>query len=147
MPEHSLLPALINVYFTTIRNIDDVISKPLTTYRLSFAQYQILYDIAREPTVTLTGIMEARGVSKPAISRQLAVLRQLGYVSQTTIPTDKRRHVLQLTPLGKQTEAAATHALNQALERWVTALGRPDFQQLLSLLERVGQLRQAAKSD
>lgn len=145
MPENRLLPAFIDVYFAAIRNIDAVITKPLTIYRLSFAQYQILYDIARSPEVTLTGIMEARGVSKPAISRQLAVLRQLGYVSQKTVQADKRRHILLLPPLGKQTERAATEALGTELEHWATALGHASFTNLLDLLRQVGELRQQAK--
>lgn len=38
---------------------------------------------------------------------------------------DKRRHILLLTPLGKQTERAATEALGTELEHWATAWATP----------------------
>lgn len=138
MAADSLLPAFIDVYFSTIKNIDSVISRPMSEYRLSFEQYQILYDIAHTETLSLTDIVKKRGVTKPAIARQLRVLRDLGYVSQKIAGDDRRRHILALTPLGKRVEQQAGEAARSAFDDWVDRLGEDKMKALLSLLKEVG---------
>lgn len=138
MAADSLLPAFIDVYFSTIKNIDSVISRPMSEYRLSFEQYQILYDIAHTETLSLTDIVKKRGVTKPAIARQLRVLRDLGYVSQKIAGDDRRRHILALTPLGKRVEQQAGEAARAAFDDWVGRLGEDKMKALLSLLKEVG---------
>ena len=113
MEEQRLRREFINIYFTTIKHIETEISKPLTQFRLSFEQYQILNDLATHEVATLTDIVAKRQVTKPAIARQLRVLRDLGYVTQASDNGDHRRRLLQLTPLGKRVEAQAS-ALSKA---------------------------------
>lgn len=139
MNESELLPAFINVYFSTVKNIDTMISKPLAQFRLSFEQYQIMYDIAHSPEISLTDIVKKRGVTKPAIARQLRVLRDLGYVSQKLAPDDHRRHILTLTPLGKQIEKKADAATKTEFQRWVATLGTQKMETLLDLFNEIGE--------
>ncbi|WP_204122576.1 MarR family winged helix-turn-helix transcriptional regulator [Lacticaseibacillus mingshuiensis] len=138
MAETSLLPAFIDVYFSTIKNTDARISRPMAKYRLSFEQYEILYDVAHLPAVSLTDIVKKRGVTKPAIARQLKVLRDLGYLTQKLAPDDHRRHILTLTPMGKRVAAEAEVAVEEEFARWVEVMGEAKLNELLGLLKETG---------
>lgn len=133
-----LLPAFIDIYFSTIKNIDQLIARPLVDYRLSFEQYLIIADIAQNKVTSLTDIVKQRKVTKPAIARQLRVLRDLGYLTQTQANTDKRRNVLTLTPLGRRIEAQASEAVAVEFNRWLTLVGEPELTTLLTHLDKVG---------
>ncbi|WP_179394398.1 MarR family winged helix-turn-helix transcriptional regulator [Lacticaseibacillus absianus] len=135
MDRDSLLAGFIDVYFGSIKNVETLISRPVAEYRLSFEQYQILHDIAHNQVTSLTEIVQRRGVTKPAIARQLGMLRSLGYVTQTVSPQDKRRHILMLTPAGRRAEKAAEQAAQAEFDRWIEVLGQAKLETLLNMLE------------
>ncbi|WP_262316327.1 MarR family winged helix-turn-helix transcriptional regulator [Lacticaseibacillus parakribbianus] len=135
MDKDSLLAGFIDVYFGSIKNVETLISRPVAEYRLSFEQYQIMHDLAHNQVTSLTEIVQRRGVTKPAIARQLSVLRELGYVTQKVAPDDHRRHILALTPSGRRTEKEAEAASIAEFDRWVAVLGEEKLEALLRMLE------------
>lgn len=149
MDEKALRAGFIEIYFSLIKRVEADLSRPLEKFKLSFEQYQILTDLATNDATSLTEIVARRHVTKPAIARQLRVLRDLGYVSQTTGKTDRRRRVLKLTPLGKRVEAQATEASYAAFDEWVALLGKDKLLSLLQMLQDASdhlQRRDAAKT-
>lgn len=151
MTDKPLLEAYVDAYFSTFKNINELISEPMAAYHLSFEQYRILSDIANDPEISLTAIVNKRGVTKPAVARQLRVLRNLNYVTQSKFKADRRRNMLQLTPLGKQVEAAITKNANEQFNEWVAALGERKAKQFVKLLNEIGSKvirpQQAAKKN
>ncbi|WP_203663093.1 MarR family winged helix-turn-helix transcriptional regulator [Lacticaseibacillus sp. 53-4] len=144
MNEKALRAGFIDIYFSLIKHVEADLSRPLEDFKLSFEQYQIMTDLASNEATTLTDIVKRRKVTKPAIARQLRVLRDLGYVSQTTAKDDRRRRLLQLTPLGKRVEAEAIKASNAAFDQWVQILGKDKLLALLNMLQDAeDQLHQA----
>ncbi|WP_225046791.1 MarR family winged helix-turn-helix transcriptional regulator [Lacticaseibacillus kribbianus] len=135
MNRDSLLAGFIDVYFGSIKNVETLISRPVAQYRLSFEQYQIMHDLAHNEVSSLTEIVQRRGVTKPAIARQLSVLRELGYVTQKVAPDDHRRHILTLTPSGRRTEKEAEAASGAEFDRWIPVLGEEKLEALLKMLE------------
>ncbi|KRO17833.1 MarR family winged helix-turn-helix transcriptional regulator [Lacticaseibacillus saniviri] len=138
MTNEQLLMAFIDTYFTTLKNINDLISKPMSEYQLSFEQYQILYDVANADKITLMDIVNRRGVTKPAIARQIKILRSYGFLRQEIDESDRRRHFLYLTPTGKEVEKKLTKSAAQQFSSWVHVLGNDKAEQLLALLNEVG---------
>lgn len=138
MTNEQLLMAFIDTYFTTLKNINDLISKPMSEYQLSFEQYQILYDVANADKITLMDIVNRRGVTKPAIARQIKILRSYGFLRQEIDESDRRRHFLYLTPTGKEIEKKLTKSAAQQFSSWVHVLGNDKAEQLLALLNEVG---------
>jgi len=138
MTNETLLAAFIETYFSTMKNINDLISRPMAAYKLSFEQYQILHDIAQSDEISLTDIVKKRRVTKPAIARQLRVLRDLNYIHQEQSQQDRRRFLLHLTPSGVRVEQAVTHAAAEQFNHWVNILGTDKAEQLLALLNEVG---------
>ncbi|MDE3281777.1 MarR family winged helix-turn-helix transcriptional regulator [Lacticaseibacillus parahuelsenbergensis] len=151
MTDKPLLEAYVDAYFSTFKNINELISEPMAQYHLSFEQYRILSDIANDPTISLTAIVAKRGVTKPAVARQIRVLRNLNYVTQSKFEADRRRNTLQLTPLGKRVEAAITKEASERFNEWVNALGVRKAKQFVKLLNEIGakviQPQQAAKKE
>jgi DNA-binding MarR family transcriptional regulator len=79
----------------------------------------------------------ALGVTPSAVSRAVATVESLGYVSRTTDPTDARAHVLSLSRAGKQflAEQHREHArrVSKVLEGW-------DDTRALSVLQGLTEL-------
>ena len=117
MTDKPLLEAYVDAYFSTFKNINELISEPMAAYHLSFEQYRILSDIANDPK----------------------------------FEADRRRNMLQLTPLGKQVEAAITKNANEQFNEWVAALGERKAKQFVKLLNEIGSKvirpQQAAKKN
>ncbi|KMO56885.1 MarR family transcriptional regulator, partial [Lacticaseibacillus rhamnosus] len=59
MTDKPLLEAYVDAYFSTFKNINELISEPMAAYHLSFEQYRILSDIANDPEISLTAIVNS----------------------------------------------------------------------------------------
>ncbi|MFJ3958905.1 MarR family winged helix-turn-helix transcriptional regulator [Arthrobacter sp. NPDC090010] len=60
-------------------------------------------------------IAQKLGVSSPVLSRHLAELEERGFISREQDPTDRRAHLLKVTPLGQEQMALAEDERVQAL--------------------------------
>lgn len=121
-----------------------LVAWPLSQHKLSFEQYLILRRIATSDEVTLNDIAVERQVTRSAISRQVKALLSQHYVFQVPDPQDRRRLYLHLTERGQRVETLVDQAISRQFEIWMTEIGTPQLEQLISTLsdfsERVGQL-------
>jgi DNA-binding MarR family transcriptional regulator len=96
----------------------------------------ILKQIAHEPRRS-GDIACALGVSPSAVSRAVATVQSLGYVTRETDPADARAHVLSLTPAGMRflADQHREHARRVAavLEGWDDVKARAVLDGLLEL--------------
>lgn len=76
------MTAFIDSYFHAVKGFTAALQAAVSPYKISFEQYQIMRDIATGRIETLTDIVKLRGVTKPAIARQIGSLLRLGYVQQ-----------------------------------------------------------------
>ncbi len=137
METNQLMTMFIDTYSKTLKDLNLVLQSSMATYQVSFEQYQILRDIANERVTNLTDIVRLRGVTKPAIARQLRTLRDLDYVTQKTATHDRRQHVLNLTAAGRQVEHDITDDVNQLFDQFVAAVGIDKVTELRDLLDLV----------
>ena len=65
------------------------------------AAYGLLMLLQREDSMRLTELAASIGVGKPSVSRQVALLEQLGLVQKETDPLDARAQAITLTEAGR----------------------------------------------
>lgn len=95
------------------------------------AAYGLLVILQREGSMRLTELAASIGVGKPSVSRQIAMLEQLGLVQKTADPLDGRAQSITLTPDGSRqlstAQAARKEAFHHLMEDWkvddITSLG------------------------
>ncbi|MGF9663455.1 MarR family transcriptional regulator [Arthrobacter crystallopoietes] len=103
------------------------------------AAYGLLTVLQREKSMRLTDLAASIGVGKPSVSRQVAMLEQLGLVSKETDPSDGRAQSISLTELGlqklKSAQSARRSAFVSQLEDWSVR----DLNSLAGLLDRLNR--------
>jgi len=93
---------------------------------------------------TIADVAEYLGVTKQAAAQLVHQLEERGYVTRKAHPLDARASLLVLTRRGVACTVAAQDAASEAVERWRTALGEPQFRHLqraLRVITRPGPLR------
>lgn len=81
--------------------------------RLDPALYALLVDITEAGQARASHLVEARGVTKAAVSRQVRALERLGLLRRDCDPSDARAQTLGVTPEGRR-----------AVRRWQAARRR-----------------------
>lgn len=137
MNSNQLSNAFTDIYFKTTKGMANLLQNATAEFHVSFEQYQILRDIAHKRASNLTELVQLRGVTKPAIARQLRTLRSLEYINQTTATADHRRHVLSLTTNGVRVEKQIETALNRSFDELIGAIGEGEVQTLTTILEHI----------
>lgn len=96
------------------------------------AAYGLLIILQREGSMRLTDIAASIGVGKPSVSRQIAMLEQLGLVQKQADPLDGRAQSISLTEDGSlqlsTAQSARKEAFHNLMSDWdvedITALGQ-----------------------
>jgi DNA-binding MarR family transcriptional regulator len=79
----------------------------------------------------------ACGVSKQAVSQQIAQLERRGYIESTPDPQDQRARILALTERGHAAQARVNEIFADVEEAWAQRLGATDADTLRRVLERL----------
>ena len=89
------------------------------------AAYGLLVILQREGSMRLTDIAASVGVGKPSVSRQIAMLEQLGLVQKEADPLDGRAQAISLTAAGTHqlvtAQTARKQAFHELMEDWDVA--------------------------
>lgn len=131
------MSAFIDSYFRAVKGFTAALQAAVSPYQISFEQYQIMRDIAMERVQTLTDIVKLRGVTKPAIARQISSLLRLGYVEQNTANEDHRRRLLHLTTTGADVERIITANARERFQIITQHMGDGELAQLTELLAQL----------
>lgn len=84
-------------------------------------------------------LAELLGVSKPMITAHLSVLTEKGYITKQQSPEDRRVFYILPTKKALELVESAKKEMYQHLERMVEALGKVEFDTLVSLMETANQ--------
>lgn len=82
-------------------------------------------------------IVEQCGVSKQAVSQQLAQLERDGYIAITPDPTDQRARLVGLTEAGEEAQRFVHATFAQVEAQWAEQLGVRDAAALRRVLTKV----------
>lgn len=135
MNNSELTNVFTDIYFKTMKSMTTLLQAATTEFKVSFEQYQIMRDIAHRQATSLTDLVARRGVTKPAIARQLRILRTEGYVSQDISPDDRRKHILRLTEKGASVEHHVETHLHASFDNLITKAGRDNLTELTRILK------------
>ena len=110
---------------------------------LSYAQYSVLVLLVREGPMTPGRLAERELVQPPTMTRTVNCLVELGLVTKTADPTDRRQVVVGLTPAGE----AEVKETRRRRDAWLTArLTRLDADDRAVLTRAARLLREIADS-
>ena len=70
-------------------------------YSLSSAQYSVMALLNEEPGTSVVELARREGVAHPTMSRVIAGLIRLGFVTRMPAPGDRRSRLLSLTAAGR----------------------------------------------
>lgn len=134
-----LMHDAIDAYMIGLKGLEHFISEPSQQYNLSFEQYLILRDIIQNPDIKMMHLATKKGVSRSAISRQLKVLLDSGYVTQKADPSDRRSQILSVTKNGRATDKKISAAMLERFTSWLDLYGRERGGKLIDFLIDFGQ--------
>lgn len=103
------------------------------------AAYGLLAVLQREESMRLTDLAANIGVGKPSVSRQIAMLEQLGLVHKQADPVDGRAQSISLTETGRDRLTAAQLARKSAFRERRGDWPVEDLDSLAALLDRLNQ--------
>lgn len=90
---------------------------PLRAVKLGRAHRRALYFIARNPGVTVAGLLAILKITKQSLNRVLNDLLDGGFVDRRAAPNDRRMRQLRLTQKGTELETALWDAQRPKLVR------------------------------
>jgi DNA-binding MarR family transcriptional regulator len=98
-------------YTRLTRTVDDV----LATQGLGRAHHRALYFLARQPGLTVSGLLRILAITKQSLGRVLNDLSAQGLVETRSGESDRRQRLLSLTREGTELEARLFDVLHSGL--------------------------------
>ncbi len=100
------------------------------------ASRNVLRNLADGP-LRASQLVERCGVSKQALSQQIARLQGAGYLEVTPDPLDHRARVLRLTARGRRAQDLVVRTLTEIEAQWCERLGLTEVETLRATLHAV----------
>ena len=97
----------------------------LATLGLSRPHHRILYVVARQPDISIGGLIDVLGISKQALNRPLGVLLERELLTSKRSPEQHRSKLLRLTPAGQRIEQRASDYERKVLREAFDRVGKP----------------------
>ncbi len=115
----------IELMYFAYRGFTDRPDRILERRGLGRTHHRILYFIARQPDLSVRGLLDVLAVSKQALNAPLRQLMEMNLVAAVTGAQDRRVRNLRLTAEGERLEAELSGAQMRHLQTAFEAMG-PD---------------------
>jgi DNA-binding MarR family transcriptional regulator len=131
---------MLRLYHTALRHTEEM-QRFLSQFGLSTAEFVTLRVLRREPAphvMTPSVLHETLVLSPGGITKILKQLESKGFVSRKSDSADKRRNLVQLTPVGKAKITKVQQAVRQFdVELLGGVLGEREQERLAQLLRKL----------
>jgi DNA-binding MarR family transcriptional regulator len=107
---------------------------------LPFSLSSVLSTLERVGPMTATQLAALEGVRKPSITRALAALEAQELIKRGTLPTDGRRQVIQITPLGIRSVKESRRIVDEWYAERLKQLSAEDIRALRSAIGALSRL-------
>ncbi|MFF0544103.1 MarR family winged helix-turn-helix transcriptional regulator [Nocardia thailandica] len=104
--------------------------------QLSLVAYSILGLLIERDGAQAAELAEQFLLDKSTVSRQVAALERLGYLTREIDPVNRRNHILRATADGRRVAAEAEASRQAAFERRLSTWSDRDLAQLAAYLTR-----------
>ena len=113
------------------------IDQGLARQGLGRAHHRALYFIAREPGLSIKGLLRILGITKQSLGRVLTELGERGLVETRQGESDRRQRLLSLTETGARLENELFEALRQRLSQAYGQAGQEAVTGFWKVLEQL----------
>jgi DNA-binding MarR family transcriptional regulator len=118
-------------YTRLTRSVDEL----LDGHGFGRAHHRALYFIARQPDLTVSGLLQILSITKQSLGRVLNDLSAKGLVETRTGEVDRRQKLLRLTEAGSAFEAQLFDALRAGLSAAYASAGQESVTGFWRVLE------------
>ncbi|NUP74497.1 MAG: MarR family transcriptional regulator [Sinomonas sp.] len=129
----------LSLFWRRARAVSHAISRSLHP-EVEPGAYGLLMMLRREGPLRVTELAALIGIGKPSVSRQVALLEQLGLVVKEDDPDDRRAQRVTLSPTG---EAEVNELRRRRLSFFRDALGSWELSDLSQLAEYFARVNDA----
>ena len=120
----------------------------LARYGFGRAHHRVIYFVGRNPSITVSALLDILKVTKQSLSRVLGQLVRQGFVAQQPGARDRRQRLLQLTAKGAELERLLSEGQRARIARTYRAAGAEavdGFRKvLLGMIDEADRVRFAA---
>lgn len=116
----------------------------LKTFDLYLGQQRILFELQKNPKITLTELTEKLQVSKESLSVSIKRLEGAGFINKVKDDKDKRRILLELSEKGYETATACKKGFENLNQTMFQDYSKEDkqvlgdhFKRMIENLERI----------
>ena len=95
----------------------------LARYGFGRAHHRVIYFVGRNPSITVSALLDILKVTKQSLSRVLGQLVRQGFVAQQPGVRDRRQRLLELTPKGAELERLLSEGQRARIARTYRAAG------------------------
>ena len=121
------------------------IDQGLARQGLGRAHHRALYFIAREPDLSIKGLLRILGITKQSLGRVLTELGERGLVETRGGTVDRRQRLLRLTDDGAKLEAELFDALRARLSTAYAQAGQEAVTGFWKVLEQLVPIDERAR--
>lgn len=136
MSKQSIGYLLHHISAVLARNSDQILQEQLG---IGFSQFKILLILQQKSGVQQKQIATALGQTEASISRQIRLLQDVGMLTSVINPSNRRRHIIQLTPKGLKVNDRAMQILNGYHSPVFARLNEKQQSQLAEMLGEIHQ--------
>jgi DNA-binding MarR family transcriptional regulator len=97
---------------------------------VTIGQLRCLFALEHAGTSCVGDLAKRLGVGAPATSVMVDQLVGLGYIERRTDPTDRRRHLLGVTPAAGELLSGLRHDRQEVIEAWLADLSDSELEAL-----------------
>jgi DNA-binding MarR family transcriptional regulator len=135
----SELNAALELVFHGFRSLTARPDRILESRGLQRVHHRILYFVARNPDLSVGGLLAILHVSKQALNAPLRQLQEMGLVDSVPSPTDRRARLLRPTPEGTKLERLLTGTQRRHLAKVFAATGAAAESGWRSVMDRLSR--------
>ena len=106
-------------------------------FDLTTTQYGILYVLSRHPGIDQISLARLLGLDRSTTGMVVARLEERLLLRRAVDPTDKRKRLLELTPVGDKILTRVQPVVRRAQERLFAPFNAQEREMLITLLDRL----------
>ncbi len=113
----------MELLFFAYRDFTAEPDKILSRYGFGRAHHRVIYFVGRNPSMTVSELLDILGITKQSLSRVLGQLVREGFIVQRPGPRDRRQRLLTLTEKGEALERELSENQLRRMARAYRAAG------------------------
>lgn len=133
---NSFMYLVHQMHFLTHKHLEHVLSKASS---LTFSQFMVLvgFQCTQDGPVSQTVIASQLDLTEATVSRHIAALVKLGFVTRVEDAKNRRKHVLTMTPKGKVAFAKTKEIIDTELTNLFSVINKTDQNNIMKNFQSV----------